>query len=260
MPSVASVFISRWDSAADPVLPSALHGTLGLAMAQKTYASHLRLLSDQRWQALAEAGARPQRVLWASTSAKNPDLPDTYYLGRLAAPATINTVPEQTLLAFASILLDSWVCSIRTPARLRATDNSLRPARWYRVGLPRAKAIAVSERVALRQRWPWLVVTWLVTGFRGTGRTTLDARIWRGSWLAMSPDSPVLGTVHGRGPAWPGASVSAIVIRQASRWVDRLPGPRRAGACHKSRTRSVMSGSAGPCRGEWHPGCAPSSA
>jgi transaldolase len=101
VPSVASVFISRWDSAADPLLPPALHGVLGLAMAQQTYASHLQLLSDQRWQALAEAGARPQRVLWASTSTKNPDLPDTYYLGRLAAPNTIDTVPEKTLLAFA---------------------------------------------------------------------------------------------------------------------------------------------------------------
>jgi transaldolase len=101
VPSVASVFISRWDSVADPLLPPALHGSLGLAMAQQTYASHLQLLSDQRWQALAEAGARPQRVLWASTSTKNPDLPDTYYLGRLAAPNTIDTVPEKTLLAFA---------------------------------------------------------------------------------------------------------------------------------------------------------------
>jgi len=59
------------------------------------------LLSDERWQSLAEAGARPQRVLWASTSTRNPDLPDTYYLGRLAAPNTIDTVPEKTLLAFA---------------------------------------------------------------------------------------------------------------------------------------------------------------
>jgi transaldolase len=101
VPSVASVFISRWDSAADPLLPPALHGVLGLAMAQKTYSSHLQLLSDKRWQALAEAGAIPQRVLWASTSTKNPDLPDTYYLGRLAAPNTIDTVPEKTLLAFA---------------------------------------------------------------------------------------------------------------------------------------------------------------
>jgi transaldolase len=101
VPSVASLFISRWDRAADPMLPPALHGGLGLAMAQKTYSSHLHLLSDKRWQALAEAGARPQRVLWASTSTKDPDLPDTYYLGRLAVPGTIDTVPEKTLLAFA---------------------------------------------------------------------------------------------------------------------------------------------------------------
>jgi transaldolase len=101
VPSVASLFISRWDSAANPLLPPALHGGLGLAMAQKTYASHLQLLAGKRWQALAEAGARPQRVLWASTSTKDPDLPDTYYLGRLAAPDTIDTVPEKTLLAFA---------------------------------------------------------------------------------------------------------------------------------------------------------------
>jgi len=101
VPSVASVFISRWDSAADPLLPPARHGGLGLAMAQKTYSSHLQLLSDKRWQALAEAGARPQRVLWASTSTKDPDLPDTYYLGGLAAPGTIDTIPEKTLLAFA---------------------------------------------------------------------------------------------------------------------------------------------------------------
>ena len=61
----------------------------------------MQLLSEERWQALAQAGARPQRVRWASTSTKNPDLPDTYYLGRLAAPDTIDTVPEKTLLAFA---------------------------------------------------------------------------------------------------------------------------------------------------------------
>ena len=62
-------------------------------MAQKAYSSHLQLLSDKRWQALAGFGARPLRVLWASTSTKDPDLPDTYYRGRLAAPDTIDTVP-----------------------------------------------------------------------------------------------------------------------------------------------------------------------
>src|SRR4029077_11632377 len=65
VPSVASVFISRWDAAADPLLPPARHDSLGLAMAQKTYASYTQLLADKRWQTLAEAGARPQRVLWA---------------------------------------------------------------------------------------------------------------------------------------------------------------------------------------------------
>lgn len=101
VPSVASVFVSRWDAAADPLLPAALHGRLGLAMTQKVYAAHRMLLGEQRWQDLAAAGAKPQRPLWASTSTKDPAFPDTYYLGRLAAPATIDTVPEATLLAFA---------------------------------------------------------------------------------------------------------------------------------------------------------------
>lgn len=101
VPSVASVFVSRWDTAVDPLLPRDLHDRLGLAMAQKVFSSYRALLASERWQALAAAGARPQRVLWASTSAKDPALPDTYYLARLAAPDTIDTVPEKTLLAFA---------------------------------------------------------------------------------------------------------------------------------------------------------------
>lgn len=100
VPSVASVFVSRWDAAADPLLPATLHGQLALAITQKIYASHLALLTEPRWQTLAAAGAKPQRLLWASTSTKNPAFPDTYYLGRLAAPATIDTTPEATLLAF----------------------------------------------------------------------------------------------------------------------------------------------------------------
>jgi transaldolase len=101
VPSVASLFVSRWDKAADPLLPESLHGRLGLAMTQKVYASYRSLLADDRWAKLAEAGARPQRPLWASTSTKDPAFPDTYYLGKLAAPDTIDTVPEVTLLAFA---------------------------------------------------------------------------------------------------------------------------------------------------------------
>ena len=101
VPSVASVFVSRWDKAADASLPKALHGRLGLAVTEKVYASYRSLLSDERWARLAGDGARPQRVLWASTSTKDPAFPEGYYLGKLAAPDTIDTVPEKTLLAFA---------------------------------------------------------------------------------------------------------------------------------------------------------------
>ncbi|MDA8357850.1 MAG: transaldolase [Actinomycetota bacterium] len=101
VPSVASVFVSRWDKVADPLLPSHLHATLGLAMAKKAYASFSDLLSGERWAALAAAGARPQRLLWASTSAKDPGLTDDHYVANLVAPGTVDTVPEQTLLAFA---------------------------------------------------------------------------------------------------------------------------------------------------------------
>jgi transaldolase len=101
VPSVASVFVSRWDTAADPLLPKALHGRLGLAVTEQAYSSYRSLLSEERWAKLAAAGARPQRLLWASTSTKDPAFPDTYYLGKLAAPDTIDTVPEKTLLAFA---------------------------------------------------------------------------------------------------------------------------------------------------------------
>ncbi len=101
VPSVASIFVSRWDRAADPLLPAGMHGRLGVAVAQKVYAAYRGLLAGDRWRALADAGARPQRVLWASTSTKDPALPDTYYVERLAAPDTIDTMPEKTLLAFA---------------------------------------------------------------------------------------------------------------------------------------------------------------
>ena len=101
VPSVASLFVSRWDTAADPMLPVPMHGKLGLAVTQKVYASYRAMLASERWAKLEAAGARPQRVLWASTSTKDPMFPDTYYLGKLAAPDTINTTPEKTLLAFA---------------------------------------------------------------------------------------------------------------------------------------------------------------
>jgi transaldolase len=117
--SVASVFVSRWDAAADPRLPADLHGKLGIAWVQKTYAAYCRLFASDRWQALAAQGALPQRPLWASTSTKDPSLPDTYYLGRLAAPDTIDTVPEPTLLAFAE---HGQVCDLLEPDEAAADE------------------------------------------------------------------------------------------------------------------------------------------
>ncbi|MDE2247209.1 MAG: transaldolase [Pseudomonadota bacterium] len=99
--SVASLFISRWDVASNKQLPPALHNQLGIAVGQQTYRAYRRLLDSPRWQRLAAAGARPQRLLWASTGSKDPNAPDTLYVTALAAPNTVNTLPEKTLQAFA---------------------------------------------------------------------------------------------------------------------------------------------------------------
>lgn len=99
--SVLSLFVSRWDVAAKQVVAAPLHNRLGTAIAMRTYKAHHDLLASERWQRLAAAGARPQRLLWASTGTKDPAEPDTYYVQALAAPGTINTLPEKTLLAFA---------------------------------------------------------------------------------------------------------------------------------------------------------------
>lgn len=99
--SVASFFISRIDKAANPGLPDELHNRVAVANAQMVLAAHDELVRSARWRELAEQGARPQRLLWASTSAKDPRLDDTYYVRELAAPGTVNTMPEVTLFAFA---------------------------------------------------------------------------------------------------------------------------------------------------------------
>lgn len=99
--SVASLFISRWDVAVSGKTPSTLTGRLGIAIAQRTYAAYRKLLDDPRWQRIFNLGARPQRLLWASTGTKDPNMPDTLYVQSLAAPLTINTMPEGTLKAFA---------------------------------------------------------------------------------------------------------------------------------------------------------------
>src|SRR5271166_1578640 len=99
--SVASLFISRWDKATMEKLPANLRDRLGIAVAETAYAAYRDLLDSDRWQRLENAGARAQRLLFASTGTKHPVAPDTLYIGALAAPNTVNTMPEETLLAFA---------------------------------------------------------------------------------------------------------------------------------------------------------------
>jgi len=99
--SVASLFVSRWDAGVKEEVAAPFHNRLGIAMAMRTYRAHRDLLASERWQKLAAAGARPQRLLWASTGTKDPAAPDTLYVQALAAPDTIDTLPEKTLLAFA---------------------------------------------------------------------------------------------------------------------------------------------------------------
>jgi transaldolase len=99
--SVASVFISRWDKAVIDRTPHELHGQLAIAVAKRTYKAYRELRDSFDWQRLANEGARPQRLLFASTGTKDPDASDVLYIEALAAPFTINTMPEPTLLAFA---------------------------------------------------------------------------------------------------------------------------------------------------------------
>ncbi len=99
--SVASLFVSRWDVAVKDKVTPELRNRLGIAIAQRTYKAYRDLLASPRWQKLAAAGAHPQRVLWASTGVKDPAAPDTLYVAALAAPDTVDTIPDKTLQAFA---------------------------------------------------------------------------------------------------------------------------------------------------------------
>jgi transaldolase len=101
VPSVASLFISRWDKAVIDTVPDELRDQLGIAVAKRTYRAYRELLDSERFHRLANEGARPQRLLWASTGTKDPEASDVLYVEALAAPFTINTMPDKTLLAFA---------------------------------------------------------------------------------------------------------------------------------------------------------------
>ena len=99
--SVASVFVSRWDAAVASKVPADLKNRLGIAIAKRTYKAARDLLASPRWQRAYNAGARPQRPLWASTGTKDPHASDVLYIKALAAPLTVNTMPEGTLKALA---------------------------------------------------------------------------------------------------------------------------------------------------------------
>ena len=100
--SVASVFVSRWDTAVAGKVPEKLRNQLGIAIAQRTYKAASDLLSSARWQRVYNLGGRPQRLLWASTGTKDPQASDILYIKALAAPFTVNTMPEATLKALAT--------------------------------------------------------------------------------------------------------------------------------------------------------------
>ncbi len=99
--SVASVFVSRWDRAVADKAPADLVNKLGIAIMQRTYKAHCDLIASKRWQDLQAKGARKQRMLWASTGTKDPKAPADLYVKALAAPETVDTMPEKTLIAFA---------------------------------------------------------------------------------------------------------------------------------------------------------------
>jgi transaldolase len=99
--SVASIFISRWDVEVTGKVPETLNNRLGIAIAKRTYKAYLGLLSSPQWMRAYNAGARPQRLLWASTGTKDPKASDVLYVKSLAAPFTVNTMPEATLKALA---------------------------------------------------------------------------------------------------------------------------------------------------------------
>ena len=98
--SVASVFMSRWDRKANPLMPAALKNRLALAVGRDIYRAYRKLMDSERWLRLENEGARMQRLLWASTSTKDPSAPDTFYVHGLSAPFTIDTMPDETLVAF----------------------------------------------------------------------------------------------------------------------------------------------------------------
>jgi transaldolase len=139
--SVASVFISRWDSAVMDLVPPLLRDRLGIAIAKRTYRVYRAMLDSPRCQRAYNAGARPQRLLWASTGTKNPLTPDILYIKALAAPFTINTMPEVTLKAFADH------GSFETSLPVDGGDSYEVLAEFARAGIPGIDIDALGARL-----------------------------------------------------------------------------------------------------------------
>jgi transaldolase len=132
--SVASFFVSRVDTKIDPMLakagdPEKLRGTIAIANAAIAYAEFLVAFSGERWYRLSAHGARPQRPLWASTSTKDPALPDVYYAEALVAPNTVNTLPPDTFAAYR----DHGKPSVRVFEAIATADDRL--ARLAKAGV-----------------------------------------------------------------------------------------------------------------------------
>jgi transaldolase len=141
--SVALLFVSRWDVAADKSIVGPFRNRLGIAIATRAYKAYREVLLSDRWKKLEAAGARPQRLLWASTGTKDSAAPDTLYVEALAAEGTIDTIPEKTLVAYADhgrvsdLLLaeTSYGEDIIAKFRHEGLDDSTLAARLQREGV-----------------------------------------------------------------------------------------------------------------------------
>ena len=147
--SVASLFVSRWDVAIKDAVSPEYQNRLGIAIAMRTYKAYRELLASERWQKLAAAGAHAQRLLWASTGTKDPEAPESLYVQALAAPDTIDTMPEKTLLAFADHgQLHAWLDARGVDRRgLRHRGDLLMAARPLQQGAVEIGRASCRERV-----------------------------------------------------------------------------------------------------------------
>lgn len=152
--SVASLFVSRWDKSVGEKAPPELRNKLGIAIGQRTYVAYRKLLASERWLKLARAGARPQRLLWASTGTKDPSASDTLYVEAFAAPDTIDTLPEKTLKAFADH------GEVRGPMAADGGDSETILARFAQAGVDvdaLAKQLQVDGAKAFVKSWQELL-------------------------------------------------------------------------------------------------------